>query len=108
MACLLKALWQNGMDEASRRLVTGQLTEQLSLLTTACHEPRNGGKDAFMDQQQPKQNALGGGIFIAIGLLGGAIIGVFMGEPSIGMVAGLATGIAVAGLVWIIDRKRHH
>jgi hypothetical protein len=63
---------------------------------------------AFMDQQKPKQNALGGGIFIAIGMLGGAIIGVFMGEPSIGMVAGLATGIAIAGLIWIIDRKRHN
>jgi uncharacterized protein YcfJ len=104
MACLLKRLWQNGMDEASRRLVTGWL----SVLTTACHGPRNGGKDVFMEQENPKQNALGGGIFIAIGLLGGGIIGVFMGEPSIGMVAGLATGIAVAGLVWIIDRKRHN
>ncbi len=61
-----------------------------------------------MDKQQPKQNALGGGIFIAIGLLGGAIIGVFMGEPSIGMVVGLAAGIAAAGLVWIIDRKRQN
>lgn len=59
-----------------------------------------------MNQQQPKQNALAGGVFIAIGLLGGAIIGVFMGEPSIGMVTGLAGGVAVAGLIWLVDRKR--
>jgi uncharacterized membrane protein len=59
-----------------------------------------------MENQRPKQNSIAGGIFIAIGLLGGAIVGVIMNEPSIGMVAGLLTGTIAAVLVWFFDRKR--
>ncbi len=59
-----------------------------------------------MDQQNPKQNNMAGGFFIAVGLIGGAIAGVFWNEPSAGMVIGLIAGIAAATLVWLIDRKR--
>ncbi len=41
----------------------------------------------------------GGGIFIAIGLIGGSIVGVLYGQPSFGLVAGLAAGIVVAGVL---------
>lgn len=49
---------------------------------------------------------LAGGIFIALGLLGGAIAGVAMDQPSAGMVIGLGAGAAIAILVWLYDRKR--
>ncbi len=61
-----------------------------------------------MNQQTPKQNGLAGGVFIAIGLLGGAIIGTLNGQSSIGMVAGLGVGIAAAILVWLYERTRNH
>lgn len=56
-----------------------------------------------MEQQK---NKFAGGIFIAIGMLGGAIVGVMMDQPSAGMVIGLGLGFAAAGLVWFIDSKR--
>lgn len=49
---------------------------------------------------------LAGGIFIAIGLLGGAIAGVAVDQPSAGMIVGLLAGSAVAIVVWLIDRNR--
>ena len=53
-----------------------------------------------------RNNKAAGGIFIAIGMLGGAIVGVIMDQPSAGMVIGLGAGIAAAVLVWFIDSKR--
>ncbi len=48
----------------------------------------------------------GGGIFIASGLIGGTIIGVLYGQPSLGLVAGLVAGIVVAGLLAIWEARR--
>ncbi len=45
-------------------------------------------------------NRNGGGIFIAIGTVGGAIIGGLMGQPSAGLLAGLALGALAALLIW--------
>lgn len=53
-----------------------------------------------------QKNKAAGGIFIAIGMLGGAIVGVLMDQPSAGMVIGLGLGIAAAALTWFIDSKR--
>lgn len=49
---------------------------------------------------------LAGGIFIAIGLLVGAVAGVVMDQPSAGMIIGMAAGAAIAVLIWLFDRKR--
>ena len=49
---------------------------------------------------------LAGGIFIALGLLIGAIIGVFMDQPSAGAVIGMAIGTVIAVVIWVMDRKR--
>jgi uncharacterized protein YqgC (DUF456 family) len=49
---------------------------------------------------------LAGGIFIALGLLIGAIIGVFMDQPSAGAVIGMAIGTVIAVAIWVMDRKR--
>lgn len=48
----------------------------------------------------------GGGIFIAIGLIGGSIIGVVYGEPSLGLIAGFAAGVGVAGLLALWEARR--
>lgn len=48
----------------------------------------------------------GGGVFIAIGLLAGAAIGVVVGQPSLGLVGGLVAGIAVAGLIAVWEARR--
>ena len=102
MACLLKTVWQDVMDEASKRLVTAELIQS----RTACTRLAIGGKGAGMNEPYQKQNGVAGGIFIAIGLLGGAIIGTLKGQSSIGMVAGLGLGILAAVLVWLYDRAR--
>jgi uncharacterized membrane protein len=59
-----------------------------------------------MNTPQPKSNTMAGGFFIAAGMLGGAIAGVIFNQPSIGMVAGLASGIIIATIIWAMDRKR--
>ncbi|MDO9487868.1 MAG: hypothetical protein Q7J32_05795 [Sphingomonadaceae bacterium] len=48
----------------------------------------------------------GGGVFIAIGLIGGSIIGVLYGQPSLGLVSGLVAGLAVAGLLALWEARR--
>lgn len=52
------------------------------------------------------KNPIAGGFFIATGMLGGAVIGTFRGEPSLYMVSGLAIGCAIALAIWLIDRTK--
>jgi hypothetical protein len=59
-----------------------------------------------MSETNDSQPRLAGGIFIALGLLFGAIGGVAMNQPSAGMIIGFGTGVAIALLVWLFDRKR--
>lgn len=49
---------------------------------------------------------LAGGIFVALGLLLGAIGGIALNEPSLGMVAGFGVGSVIALVIWFLDRKR--
>lgn len=59
-----------------------------------------------MSETENSQPRLAGGIFIAFGLLIGAIVGVAVDQPSAGAVIGMAIGSAVALVIWFIDRKR--
>lgn len=43
---------------------------------------------------------MAGGVFIAIGAVGGAIAGGRFGQPVIGFLVGLATGIAISVIIW--------
>jgi hypothetical protein len=45
-----------------------------------------------------------GGFPIALGALGGTAVGLYTGQPSIGFLAGLAVGVALALLIWWRDR----
>ncbi|SIN62012.1 hypothetical protein SAMN02745824_0994 [Parasphingorhabdus marina DSM 22363] len=52
----------------------------------------------------PSPNA--GGFFLAAGCIGGVIVGSFLGQPSIGFLAGLGLGGLVALAMWLRDRNR--
>ncbi|MFM2409514.1 MAG: hypothetical protein RL481_342 [Pseudomonadota bacterium] len=51
-------------------------------------------------------SAQAGGIFLFVGLLIGAIVGTFMGQPSLGILIGFAAGALIAVAVWLRDRRR--
>jgi hypothetical protein len=48
----------------------------------------------------------GGGVFMALGTLGGTVIGGLMGQPSIGFLAGLGGGFALHALLWYSDSRK--
>lgn len=45
-----------------------------------------------------------GGIFLAVLPLAGALIGLKLGEPSIGLLVGLGAGAGAALLIWLVWR----
>ena len=47
-----------------------------------------------------------GGIFLFLGPVVGALVGIGRGEPILGMLFGFAAGVALALLVWAIDRRK--
>jgi hypothetical protein len=49
-------------------------------------------------------NPTGGGIFIALGAAAGVIIGRLYAQTSIGLVAGVAAGAAIAAFIWWRER----
>ena len=55
---------------------------------------------------KPDKTPRAGGALIATAILVGALVGIWFRQPSLGVVAGLATGIALALLVWLIDKRR--
>lgn len=50
------------------------------------------------------KNTSAGGIFVAIGPLLGAVLGGLMGQPSIGLLTGLAIGSLIATAIWLKDK----
>jgi hypothetical protein len=46
------------------------------------------------------------GFILAISILAGAVGGAIVGQPSIGFLAGLAAGVLIALLFWLIERRR--
>jgi zinc transporter ZupT len=59
-----------------------------------------------MTTNNSKKPIMAGGVFIALGLLLGAGFGIYVGQPSFGMVLGLVMGVSAALLVWLYDRAR--
>jgi len=53
-----------------------------------------------------RRSTAGGGIFIFLGLLIGAGYGVEVGQPMLWLLRGFGVGVALAVLVWLIDRAR--
>jgi len=60
-----------------------------------------------MSNETGQSEARGGGIWIAVGAIGGAVIGRFLGQPSAGLVIGAGLGIVIAVALWLVDRRSH-
>ena len=52
----------------------------------------------------PTRSPSAGGALIALGAIGGALIGVVYSQPTLGFLTGLAAGIALAVLIWLRGR----
>lgn len=52
-----------------------------------------------------RRNMRGGGALVAIGAIVGTLGGGLLGQPSIGLLAGLAAGTLAAVFVWLADRR---
>lgn len=47
-----------------------------------------------------------GGALLALATVIGAVAGTILGQPSIGVLAGVGAGVVLAVAVWLRDRKR--
>ncbi|EQB32450.1 hypothetical protein [Sphingobium ummariense] len=52
-----------------------------------------------------RKNPTGAGAIIALLILGGAIVGGTMGQPSAGLLIGTGLGAVIALLLWLRERK---
>lgn len=55
--------------------------------------------------QSPSKRPRSAGALLALAIIAGTVIGIFMREPSIGFLAGLGIGVAIAVAVWLADRR---
>ena len=53
---------------------------------------------------QPSSAA--GGFLLALAIFAGTLIGAWLGQPSAGIVVGVAIGSALAVALWLVDRRR--
>jgi hypothetical protein len=69
------------------------------------HRVPNRGKGCAMTTDRPKPPT-GAGAIIAFLVMAGTIIGGFLRQPSIGLLAGLGLGIIIAVILWRRERGR--
>ncbi len=60
--------------------------------------------DSSRSSKTPETPGNAGGFFIAAGGIAGVLIGGFLGQPSAGLLAGLALGAVVAIGMWLRNR----
>lgn len=80
----------------ARRLIL----ERLASLRETWQQP-------VMGKETGQGEARGGGIWIAVGAIAGAVVGAYLGQPSAGLVIGSGSGILVAVALWLADRRSH-
>lgn len=54
----------------------------------------------------PPRPARSGGFLLALAIFAGVAAGLWLGQPSIGFLAGLGIGLLLLGIVWWVDRER--
>lgn len=53
-----------------------------------------------------RRNSNAGGVFVAGGSLLGTGVGSAFGVPTFGLLVGLAAGLLLALVIWLLDRRR--
>jgi UDP-N-acetylmuramyl pentapeptide phosphotransferase/UDP-N-acetylglucosamine-1-phosphate transferase len=56
---------------------------------------------------QKRRTPAAGGIFLFLGPVVGTVYGISRGEPILWMLYGFCAGVALAILVWLLDRRRN-
>lgn len=54
----------------------------------------------------PRSPNAAGGIFLALGAIGGAVVGMVTAQPTMGLLAGFGAGVAVAVTIWLVQHRR--
>ncbi len=55
---------------------------------------------------QRRSTPIAGGIFLFLGPVIGAVYGMSRGEPILWMLYGFGAGLVLAGLIWLVERRR--
>lgn len=58
-----------------------------------------------MNDPRSSRGPVAGGALLALSLLAGAVVGVALGQPSLGLLGGLAAGVIACLIVWRRDRR---
>ena len=58
-----------------------------------------------MTDPDPRPGSAAGGSVLALAIVAGAAIGIAMGQPTIGALAGLGAGLLLVLLVWLAGRR---
>lgn len=59
-----------------------------------------------MASKPPTRTPLAGGALIAIGAMGGTVVGASQGQVTAGFLIGLGAGAVIAIMIWLVDRAR--
>lgn len=57
-----------------------------------------------MTDPDPRRSNAAGGSLLALAIVAGAAIGVAMGQPTVGALAGLGVGVFLVLLIWLTGR----
>jgi uncharacterized membrane protein len=58
-----------------------------------------------MASKPPRKTPLAGGLLIAFGAIGGAVIGLFRGQPTIGLLVGIGIAAVLSVILWLVSRN---
>ena len=56
--------------------------------------------------ETPRNEPRSGGALLAISIIAGAVGGTIGGQPSIGVLVGVAAGLVMLAAVWLSERRR--
>lgn len=54
----------------------------------------------------PRPPQAAGGFFLALGALAGALIGMAVRQPTLGLLAGFGAGLVIVVALWLFQRRR--
>jgi hypothetical protein len=59
-----------------------------------------------MASKPPARTPLAGGALIALGAIGGSIVGLFQYQPTLGFLIGTGLGVAISIALWLFNVRR--